>query len=95
MQYYVQCCVYDVRNVLTCNSSFINYGFTSLTLGYNIPSLRHCHNSQLIGGARKEIRHSEQSGIIRCVSCNNIIPTTSAIQISGTDSVERDGRVKL
>ena len=43
---------------LTCNSSCIDNGDTSWTLSDNIPSLRHCHHSQLIGGARKETSHT-------------------------------------
>ena len=81
---------------LTCKSGRAYHRFTSLTLGDNIPSLRHCHHSQLIGGTRKETGHIEECGIICCVSCNNTIITISdAVQIPGTDSVERDGSVKL
>ena len=45
-------------NEQTCNSSCIYDGPTSLTLCNNIPFLRHCHHSQLIGGARKETSHT-------------------------------------
>ena len=46
--------------LLTCNSSCVYYRVTRLTRSNNIPSLRHCHHSQLIGGARKETSHIEE-----------------------------------
>ena len=39
------------------------HGVTSLTLSNHISSLRHCHNSQLIGCVRKETSHIERCDI--------------------------------
>ena len=76
---------------ITCHYCCDLKRITSLTHSKNVPSMRHCHHSQLIGDARKETSHIEECGICRSISQDYIIHFTSSIQVKGTDCIECDG----
>ena len=96
-------CLYEptvmIRNMQaiewpTCDSSCIYDRDARLTLSNNIPSLRHCHHSQLIGGARKETSHTEECLIWNRVRYN-LITLRTAIQITCSEQIVWDRWIRL
>ena len=89
LSYIMYTCMYGMFRQgirLTCNSCCVNNGITRLAFGNNIPSLRYCHHSQLIGGTRKETSHIVER-LIRYCTGHHLINFSTAVEVTCPEQV--------